>query len=268
MEKMNLSNFNLKYESDLDCEGCAKSTGGKQNLKQKFTQLHCDSETEEFIANCFQSKYQLFKASYIRSLITLFYTQTEANAILGTGKMFMFSKSQLEILFDGFKFENMLDIGAGDGYITKQFREIVREEIVCTEYSQKMISVLAKSGYKIQQEIEGSFDLIACLNVLDRCDRPLTILKKIQNIKKNKVLISIVLPYRGFYYNNSSKKQSPQLETLIDYYKNWEENVNILAKTFRELGFNVDKISRVPYLSEGTFRKRLYTLDTAVFVLS
>jgi hypothetical protein len=195
-----------------------------------------------------------------------FYSLPDANAILGTGKMFMFSTNQLKILFDNEIFENMLDIGAGDGYVTNKFKGIIKGSITCTESSHKLINVLLKNGYKIQNEIEGEFELVSCLNVLDRCDRPLGILEKILKVKKKYVLISIVLPYRGFYHDGNNKR--PQLETLIEYYKNWEENVNILCKIFTEMGFIVKKISRVPYLSEGNRNKEMYFLDTAVFILS
>jgi len=55
--------------------------------------------------------------------------------------MFMFSKDHLKILLKDEKFENMLDIGAGDGNVSQQFRSIVNKEIVCTETFQKMIKV-------------------------------------------------------------------------------------------------------------------------------
>jgi hypothetical protein len=265
MERLNSLNIKLKYSSDLDCNECAKKTGNLK-LKEKFLELNMDKETEDFINSCFDSKFQLFKASYFRSWLTYFYTITDANAILGTGKMFMFSKEHLQTLLDGELFENMLDIGAGDGYVTQQFRSLVKGDIVCTESSQKMIKSLRSQGYKLQNEIEGEFELISCLNVLDRCDRPISIFKKILDIKKKKVIISIVLPFKGFYYNGN--KQYPQEENLIGYYKNWEENVNILSKYLMELGFIIDKIARVPYLSEGNYYRQIYTLDTVVFVLS
>jgi len=255
----------LLYKSHLNCEECAKKSGN-QNLADKFVELSCDDETELFIETCIKSKFQLFKATYIRPWLLHFYTLPEANGIMGTGKMFMLSTNQLSILFDGETFENMLDIGAGDGHVTNQFRSIIRGNITCTESCEKLIKVLNKNGYTTQNEIEGDFELISCLNVLDRCDRPISILKSIQRIKKKFVIISIVLPFRGFYYNGN--KKCPQLESLIDYYKNWEENVNILCKTFVEMGFEIEKISRVPYLSEGDNKRQCSWLDTAVFILS
>jgi hypothetical protein len=266
MEKTNPIKEKLKYKSShLDCKVCTKLTG-EQNLTEKFLELSCDDESENFINNCYKSRYQLFKASYLRPWITYFYSLPEANAMLGTGKMFMFSKSHLNLLFDNQTFNNMLDIGAGDGNVTNQFRIIVLTgDITCIESSKKMIKVLQKNGYKIQNEIEGNFELVACLNVLDRCDRPITMLENIKKINKKYAIISIVLPFRGFYYNGV--KKSEQLEHLIDYYKHWEENVNILCKKFNELGFKIIKVSRLPYLSEGDNKKEMYSLDTAVFIL-
>jgi hypothetical protein len=63
-------------------------------------------------------------------------------------------------------------------------------------------------------------------------------------------------------------KQLSQLESVIDYDKSWEKNVNNLSVVFQEIGFNIEKISRVPYLSEGDMGKELYYLDTVIFLLS
>jgi hypothetical protein len=63
-------------------------------------------------------------------------------------------------------------------------------------------------------------------------------------------------------------KQLSQLESVIYYDKSWEKNVNNLSVVFQEIGFNIEKISRVPYLSEGDMGKELYYLDTVIFLLS
>ena len=80
----------FKYTSlHLSCKTCQKLSG-ISNLNDKFVELTCDDETLAFINNCINSNWQLFKASYFRPWVSLYYNITESNAILGTGRMFLF----------------------------------------------------------------------------------------------------------------------------------------------------------------------------------
>ena len=253
----------LKYTTKhLKCTTCSKISGIK-NLEEKFEELTLDEETVQFINNCYSSNYQLFKATYLRPWVLMYYNLTESNAILGTGKMFLLSKSHIKTLLNNFTFKNMLDVGAGDGNVTDLFSDFIRGGgITCTETAQNMIKVLKTKGYSIQDNISGEFELVTCLNVLDRCDKPITILKDIYNVKKRFAMFSIVLPFKGFY--NNGKKQCKQLEEVIGCYKEWEESVHRLCKLFMDIGYTIEKISRVPYLSEGDFKKQMYYLDTVI----
>ena len=49
----------------------------------------------------------------------------------------------------------------------------------------------------------------------------------------------------------------------------WENGVNQLwEKVIKPSGFKVERVARVPYISEGDQRHGAYILDDAVFVLS
>ncbi len=49
----------------------------------------------------------------------------------------------------------------------------------------------------------------------------------------------------------------------------WEQSVRLLTeRVFVPLGFSVESVSRLPYLSQGDTRASFYVLDDAVFVLS
>lgn len=50
--------------------------------------------------------------------------------------------------------------------------------------------------------------------------------------------------------------------------KTWEEQVtNFSNEVFRVVGFEVEAVTRLPYLCEGDMYKDYYVLDDAVFVL-
>ena len=112
------------------------------------------------------------------------YDRTDINGKLGTGKMFLFSTSNLKMLLGNREGTRMLDIGAGCGEITKQYKQFFKE-IDATEVSLPMITALKsldinpiKTADIQHYDIEFQrYDLISCLNVLDRCEKPITLLK-------------------------------------------------------------------------------------------
>jgi len=77
----------------------------------------------------------------------------------------------------------LLDLGAGDGSVTKQLLALGfdRSKSVTTEVSQPMVARLRSLGVRaVQTELPsqdefprgGCFDVVAMLNLLDRCDDP------------------------------------------------------------------------------------------------
>ncbi len=118
-------------------------------------------------------------------------------------------------------------------------------------------------------EEEVSYDLISCLNVLDRCDTPLTMLKRMHNKLSpgGHLLLTLVLPYQPFVESWAS--QAPPTEVLpLNEGDCWEEGVGELwEKTLKPLGFELMAVSRLPYLCEGDLNQDYFSLDDAVFVL-
>lgn len=47
----------------------------------------------------------------------------------------------------------------------------------------------------------------------------------------------------------------------------WEEQVKNLSDVFSNIGFEVETVTRLPYLCEGDMHQDYYVLDDAVFVL-
>lgn len=112
------------------------------------------------------------------------------------------------------------------------------------------------------------YNVISCLNVLDRCDRPLSMLKQItDNLHPGGILIiALVLPYQPLVETYSI--QTHPTEQLPLSNSSWEENVSTLwKKVLQPLGYLPVAVSRVPYISEGDLNKNYYTLDDVIFVL-
>lgn len=112
------------------------------------------------------------------------------------------------------------------------------------------------------------FDCISLLNLLDRCDKPLSLLHDLKyKLKPNGVLlIALVIPF------------SPWVETSSGYVRPTEkmdiksDTFEVTARKFVENvlvpnGYVVKAFSKVPYLSQGDYYRELYALTDSIWVL-
>jgi 2-polyprenyl-3-methyl-5-hydroxy-6-metoxy-1,4-benzoquinol methylase len=132
--------------------------------------------------------------------------------------MYVYSNEQFRTLLDLPKgqsstFQSLLDIGAADGSVTDQMSDEF-QQVYVTELSPTMRWRLSRKGYTVLDADEWgnrTFDVITCLNVLDRCDRPISLLKQIRrylNPDQGQLIISMVLPYRQYFeYNRTHRPQ-------------------------------------------------------------
>lgn len=115
---------------------------------------------------------------------------------------------------------------------------------------------------------ECKYDLISCLNVLDRCDTPLSMLRHITDSLRpgGILLIALVLPYEPFVEKHSL--QNDPLEEMPVDNKCWEVGVSSLWEdVLMPLGYSPLAVSRVPYLCEGDMNTEYYALDDVLLVL-
>ncbi|PSN45671.1 Methyltransferase-like protein 9 [Blattella germanica] len=113
------------------------------------------------------------------------------------------------------------------------------------------------------------FDVITCLNLLDRCDRPLTLLRELRAALRpgGKVVVALVLPFNP--YVEIGRVDHRPTEWLPIEGSTFEEQASsAITNLFEASGFKVERWSRVPYLCEGDLNQSFYWLDDAVFVLS
>ena len=113
------------------------------------------------------------------------------------------------------------------------------------------------------------FDVIALLNVLDRCDEPFTLLAQLRSMLRKdggRLVLAVVLPFRPFVENGNDHRPPRERQPLTSS-GSWETGVNQLyERVLRPSGFKVERLARVPYISEGDHRNGAYILDDAVFV--
>ncbi|XP_060116817.1 protein-L-histidine N-pros-methyltransferase isoform X1 [Heteronotia binoei] len=250
-----------------------------ESLQPVFVQSYLDQGTQIFLNNSIEKSGWLFIQlyhSFVSSVFSLFMSRTSINGLLGRGSMFVFSPEQFQRLLKinpDWKSRRLLDLGAGDGEVTKVMSPHF-EEIYATELSETMIWQLQKKKYRVLginewQNTGFQYDVISCLNLLDRCDQPLTVLKDIRSVlepTRGRVILALVLPFHPYVENVGGKWDKPS-EVLEIKGQTWEEQVSSLPEVFRKAGFAIEAFTRLPYLCEGDMYNDFYVLDDAVFVL-
>lgn len=196
------------------------------------------------------------------------------NGLLGRGQMFVYSSSQFRTLLDinptqQSPLTSLLDIGAGDGSVTDRMSKVFKN-IFVTEMSPTMRWRLSRKGYTVLDTNDWgnrSFDVITCLNVLDRCEKPISLLKQIRrhlNPEHGRLIVSLVLPLNQYFEYNSDHYPDEFLRLDSDQI---EEQINQLSsRIFQSLGYRLKKFTRLPYLCEGDLERSYYFLFDYLFV--
>lgn len=250
-----------------------------ESVRPLFVQSHLDVGTKAFLKQSVEKSSWLFTQlyhSFVSTVLGPLVSRTSINGFLGRGSMFVFSRDQFqEILRVGpeWRAERLLDLGAGDGCVTEVMGAHFRE-VYATEVSAPMKWHLQRRNYKLLGIEEWpqtgfQFDVISCLNLLDRCDDPLHLLLDIRRSlvpKTGRLILAAVLPFQP-YVEVGGRWERPK-EHLRVKGKTWEEQVtNLSNEVFQRVGLEVEAVTRLPYLCEGDMYNDYYVLDDAVFVL-
>ncbi|XP_063338266.1 methyltransferase-like protein 9 isoform X1 [Pelmatolapia mariae] len=251
----------------------------EESLRPLFIQNQLDVDTRAFVEQSEEKSTYLFTQVYyslVSTILSPLVSRTSINGFLGRGSMFVFSKNQFQQLLriePDWVADRLLDLGAGDGGVTKVMAPHFTEVYV-TEVSLTMKRRLRKKKFKLLgidawQETGFKYDVISCLNLLDRCDDPLHLLKDIRQSLvpgTGRLIVAAVIPFQP-WLEIGGRWERPR-EYIKIQGKTWEEQVNSLTnEVFRKVGFEVESFTRLPYLCEGDIARDYYLLDDAVFVL-
>ena len=124
-------------------------------------------------------------------------------------------------------------------------------------------------GINEWQKTGFQYDVISCLNLLDHCVQPLTLLKGIRSVletTQGTVIFALVLLFHS-YVENVGGKCEKLSEILEIKGQHWEEQVNSLPEAFRKAGFAIEVFTRLPCLCEGNMYNYYYVLYIVVFFL-
>uniref|UniRef100_A0A1I8ECA6 DREV methyltransferase n=1 Tax=Wuchereria bancrofti TaxID=6293 RepID=A0A1I8ECA6_WUCBA len=217
--------------------------------------------------------------TFLTSLLSMVLTKTSINGVLGRGGMHLFSLSQLQEFLDVSvewvsHDKKLLDLGAGDGQITAIMAQLYRTVSV-TEASKIMEWRLKQRGFKVvpmnMWHLSGTYHLVSALNLLDRHYNPSLLLTQLHSVtlrSESLLLLTVVLPLHQYVeFHPTSRTNRPDVKISIKGKTFEEQASSLVADVLEPAGFELLKWGKLPYLSEGDFRRPFYHLNDAVFLL-
>ncbi|HYP98739.1 MAG TPA: methyltransferase [Polyangiaceae bacterium] len=241
-------------------------------LRDRFVKLSRDAATDAFLEQAKRGRHSWWRTK-LHHFLRQFMSDFDVNGLLDMYPLFVASTEHWRLLLGPQPVARLLDVGSGSGNVTQTLLSLA-EHVVTTELSRNMAERLRRSGLECheidlaERDLPGKpFDLITCLNVLDRTSRPRQLLRRMHHHLNpgGRLLLALALPYNPFFFSGNTTPEP--LERLACAEPSWEAAINALVERELEpLGFNVLTVSRTPYLSFGDSDSGLYELDDALLI--
>ncbi len=241
------------------------------DLSSRFVRLGLGDEGREYLERALATRPGRAKTALHRVLRS-WMSDFDANGLLDMYPMHLLGTSQWKELL-GAAGGRHLDVGAGSGDVTRTIAPLTTTTVT-TEVSRMMARNLRRAGFPCveadlaREAVPGApYDLITCLNVLDRCERPRSLLMNLVRALApgGRLVLATPIPFDAFFYRGATSLDP--VERLELPRDSWEPSVaHLAAKVLEPLGLEVEAISRVPYLCRGDSERPLYVLDDALFV--
>lgn len=243
-------------------------------VRERFEPLARDAATDEFLSRAVNGRHSWWRTQLHR-LARQFMSDFDANGLLDMYPLFVASTEHWRTLLGPARVARLLDVGAGVGGVTRTLAPLA-DTVVTTELSRQMAERLRRAGFECheldlaERRVPGdAFDVITCLNVLDRTSHPHLLLRELYAslVPGGRLVIALALPYDPFYCKGPSTPQPA--ERLSCNEPTWEGAVSsFVERDLLPLGFSLVSVSRVPYLSFGDTERNLYELDDALVLLA
>lgn len=242
-------------------------------LAARFLQLEHDAAARAFVAGALAAPHgPLLTWAYgaLRHVLSDY----DAYGLLGMYPMHLLSTPQLERLLGPCGRQRLLDVGAGSGGVTAHASPLFAHT-AAIDTSPALRRRLRARGFTVLDadltaaplppELER-FDAVLCLNVLDRCSHPHTLLRNARAALRDggTLLVSVPLPLKP-HVHVGRFTVDPE-ERLPAAEDPWEAGAASVARAVLEpAGLAITALSRAPYLCKGDAGSPLYALDAAVF---
>ncbi|BHF67049.1 Methyltransferase-like protein 9 [Sparganum proliferum] len=233
--------------------------------------------------------------SISKSVLTWFMTVTSANGLLNRGSMFVVSTAQFRRLLgvtSDWHAKRLLDLGAGDGKVTAKMAPLF-DEVYTTEMSPVMRWRLKQANFTVldvdkwdqlpetsdtsvslassssSKPAQPQYDVVSCLNLLDRCSEPLTLLRRIREVLKpgsGLLVLALVFPLKQYVEFADGHRPVELMD--VSASRVWEVQFSsFVANVLQPAGYELLAWSRVPYICEGDLARSFYSLNDVVMTL-
>lgn len=242
-------------------------------LRQAFVTTTMDAETRSWIDDCIARPNGSLSVT-AQALARRVMSDYDANGLVGTHDMRVLGTAQWRRVL-GDSIGRLLDVGAGDGHVTETLAPLA-SSITAIETSRNMAKRLRKRGWTCHEvdlatepfpDADARFDCVALLNVIDRTARPITLLERLKPLLGNKgrLVVAVPFPLRPHVHVGPITVDP---EELLPIAEGWEAQASTLAQlVFSPTGYQVEALTRAPYLCRGDREHPVAVLDDAVFVL-
>ncbi len=242
------------------------------DLRRRFVPLDLGDEGEAYLDHALSSRPGRAKTTLHR-VLREWMSDFDADGRLDMYPMHLLGTSQWRALLGQDATRRHLDVGAGSGYVTATLAPLAGETVT-TETSRVMAQNLRRRGFRCHEADvavtgapEPKYDLVSCLNVIDRCARPRSLLSRVTDalVTNGRLVLATPLPLDPFVFEGP-RSVDPE-ERLDVSGKTWEKAaIELVENVLLPLGLEVEALSRVPYLCRGDAQRELYVLDDALFV--
>jgi SAM-dependent methyltransferase len=247
-------------------------------LRPRFEALHYDLDAQRFVAEALAAPHGALRTALYAGLRRVL-SDYDAYGLLRMYAMHLLSTPQLAALLDAAapreRPRTLLDVGAGSGDVTRHAVPLF-SEVAATEASAVMRQRLRARGIRVIEHdlsrgaLPGGavFDAVLCLNVLDRCAYPLSLLRHLRETVApgGRLLLAVPLPLAP-HVQRRGGTADPE-EALPAPAASWEAGAASVAAIVERAGLRVERLARAPYLCRGDSATRLHVLDDALFVCS
>jgi SAM-dependent methyltransferase len=243
-------------------------------LRRTFVELEADDSTRAWIDDALTRRRPYAKFA-LRALAMTAFNIYDASGIANACQDRLLGSAQWQLLL-GAGGSRLLDVGAGDGFVTRELATLFTD-VATTELSAPMARRLRARGYACHQkdlatatiDDAGRFDVVALQNVIDRTTHPLRLIDRAGELlaQGGRLVIALPVPIDPVVFSGPTRRTPA--EALPTGAKDFESAVATLhAKVFEPRGWNVTAWSRAPYLCNGSASARVSVLDDAIFVLA
>ena len=255
--------------------GCERAALSGE-LADRFEPLSYDADARGFVARALAAPHGSVRTALYAGLRRVL-SDYDAYGLLGMYPMHLLSTPQLKGLLGARTAHPraLLDVGAGAGDITRHALPLF-DQVVATEASAVMRLRLRARGLRVLEHdlsrapLPGvqRFDAVLCLNVLDRCAYPRSLLHHLRDAlaPQGKLVLAAPLPIAP-HVQRGGRTADPE-EPLPQAASTFEAGASDLGALLGASGLQVLRVSRVPYLCRGDAGARLHALDDALFVCS